>query len=78
MLPRFHHIVDPLLVADRLDLGARRSFARRQAAAGYDGLVPLRLSRLCCHRRTTGNQDSRDCGKNQVVSIYSQPPFFAD
>ena len=31
----FHHVVDPFLVADQLDVGARRSFARRQAAAGY-------------------------------------------
>jgi hypothetical protein len=30
---------------------------------------------LCCHRRTTGNQDSRDCGKMQVVSIHPQPLF---
>ena len=74
-----HHVVDPLLGADRLDVGARRSFARRQAAAGYDGLVPLRLSRLCCHRRTTGNEDSRDCGKKQVVSIhFSSTRFCAD
>src|ERR1700719_3504119 len=52
-----HHIVDPFLGADRLNVGTRRSFARRQAAAGYDGLVPLCLSRLWCHRRTTGNED---------------------
>ena len=69
-----HHIVDPLLVFDCLDGGARAALACRQAAAGHITLIVLRPRWLCCHRRTAGNEGGRDRGKKQVVSIHSVKP----
>ena len=68
-----HHIVDSLLVFDRLDGGARVPVVCRQARAGHAGLFVLRLSSWICYwsRRTAGNEGGRDRDKRQGVPIYS-------